>query len=114
MTDLFSDLKPTPSGLTTVVNLRTDGFDTYVGRAGHGYDGYFGNPYRVEEYGSQAISLFRAYFLKRVDSDPDFRSKVLALQGKRLGCFCAPSRCHADVIAEWVNLQWRLNRWSNP
>lgn len=26
-----------------------------------------------------------------------------ALKGKILGCYCAPQRCHADIIAEYAN-----------
>ena len=89
-------------GRTIVVNLRAEEFDVYIGRAGRGQDGYFGNPYTVQEHGLQAIELFRSYFLQRIESEPAFRLRVLALKGKRLGCFCKPKPCHGDVIAEWV------------
>ena len=98
--------------ITTVVNLRKEPYDVYVGRAGHGEDGPFGNPIRAMEPCSECgkshtpretIPCFEKVFLRRVASDPTFRAKVLALKGKRLGCFCAPASCHADVIAAWVD-----------
>lgn len=75
-------------------------YDVYIGRAGHGEDGYFGNPFR----GLDAVPQFKSWFLNRVATDAVYRSRVLALMGKRLGCFCYPKQpCHGDVIARWVD-----------
>jgi hypothetical protein len=92
---------------TRVVNLRTSEYDVYIGRAGQGLDGYFGNPYRVEVDGDrkQVLALFSEYFLWRVAHDAVFRRRVLGLRGKRLGCFCKPESCHGDVIVEWILAQ---------
>lgn len=100
---------------TLVVNIRTDPFDAYIGRAGKGMPGTFGNPYRPGEGGAVAcLNRFADYFLKRVEADPEFRRQVLALRGKRLGCFCAPPGgatardplvCHGQVIAAWLDSQ---------
>jgi len=91
--------------VTRAVNLRREPYDTYIGRAGKGQSGYFGNPYRVQEHGRAALDLFRVYFLRRMDDDSVFRARVLALRGQRLGCFCKPSPCHGDIIAEWIDAQ---------
>lgn len=98
---------------TMVVNLRYDDYDVYIGRAGKGQTGYFGNPhtqgmvYCPECHGhhdrKDAIEAFKQYFLKRVAEDKEFRANVLALRGKRLGCFCKPLPCHGDVIKEWLD-----------
>jgi len=90
---------------TTVVNLHQEEFDVYIGRAGHGYDGTFGNPFLLAEGESRGATIqrFKTYFLERVAEDPDFRERVIALKGKRLGCFCAPHPCHGDVIAAWLD-----------
>ena len=32
---------------TRVVNIRKEAYDVYIGRAGKGQDGYFGNPFRL-------------------------------------------------------------------
>ena len=90
----------------TVVNIRREAFDVYIGRAGHvAEDGYFGNPFVVGRDGTRAecITNFQVWFQKRLVEDPEYRRRVLALRGKRLGCFCAPAACHGDVIAAWVN-----------
>lgn len=98
---------------TTVVNARKSPYDVYIGRPGRGVEGPFGNPIRemVEcpecsaFHTSRAalMSCFKTYFERRVAQDLEFRAAVLALRGKRLGCFCVPGLCHGDVIAAWVN-----------
>jgi hypothetical protein len=88
-----------------VVNLRKSEYDVYIGRAGKGQSGYFGNPYSVSEYGDEAIPLFRKYFYDRLNADIIFKVHVLSLKNLTLGCFCAPRACHGDIIAEWVNAQ---------
>lgn len=91
---------------TKVVNLKHgEKYDVYIGRAGHGEDGYFGNPYRrrPNESREDCIARFAVYFLARVKRDAEFRQRVLALRGKTLGCFCAPWPCHGNVIAAWVD-----------
>ncbi len=91
--------------MTRVVNLRRERYDVYIGRAGKGQDGYFGNPFTVREHGHKALDLYRDYFLRRLETDGGFRARVLALRGKTLGCFCKPGPCHGDVIAAWVDAQ---------
>lgn len=89
--------------MTTVINLyKTRDYDVYIGRAGKGQDGYFGNPYKA---GTRAenIKMFKAYFLAKLKTDPMFRKRVLELKGKTLGCFCKPQACHGDVIAKYLN-----------
>lgn len=91
---------------TTVVNIRTSAeYDEYIGRAGHGEDGYFGNPFKLQRHEPRGITIekFTAYFYKRLESDPVFKERILALRGKVLGCFCKPNACHGDVIAKYVN-----------
>ena|SRR5713226_331526 len=89
---------------TVVVNINKEGFDVYVGCAGRGEDGYLGNPFRMGSGISRedAVQKFQKYFTERIQKDPEFKRRVLALTGKRLGCFCKPKACHGDVIADWL------------
>lgn len=90
---------------TTVVNIhRDEPYDVYVGRAGKGQDGYFGSPC-VSGSRSTNIRAFESYFRARIARDPEYKARVLALRGQRLGCFCAPQICHAHVIAAWIDAQ---------
>ena len=90
---------------TVVVNIKKEPFDVYFGRARRGEAGYFGNPFRIGNGVSRedAVERFQAYFADRIEKDSEFRRRVLALRGKRLGCFCKPNACHGDVIADWLN-----------
>lgn len=90
---------------TTVVNLRKDRYDVYIGRAGQGQDGYFGNPFKLDPKGNRGETLdrFREYFYTRLKQDPQFKKRVLELRGKVLGCFCKPQPCHGDIIAGYLN-----------
>ena len=95
------------AALCQVVNMQRASYDVYIGRKGKGEDGYFGNPFRIGKDGTrdEVVEKFRVWFLRRVSVDPSYRKRVLALRGKKLGCFCKPQACHGDVIAEWVNSQ---------
>lgn len=90
---------------TKVVNLKNEMYDVYIGRAGKGQDGYFGNPFRLHSNESRGSTLerYREYFYGRIDTDPVFRERIHALKGKTLGCFCKPYPCHGDIIAEYLN-----------
>ena len=99
---------------TTVVNIHLHEYDVYMGRAGHGHDGYYGNPTprRKGAPPGSTLSAYCDYFFERVESDPEFRNRIFALRGKRLGCFCVKEPwtpytpgafyCHAQVIANFV------------
>lgn len=86
---------------TQVVNIRREPYDVDIGRAGRGEDGSFGTPFplRREADRPAVLARYRQYFFDRLANDPDFRRRVEALRGQRLGCFCAPRPCHGDVIA---------------
>jgi hypothetical protein len=91
--------------MTKTVNIYTSGYDVYIGRAGKGQDGYFGNPFRLR-YGEKrgaTIERYRTYFHNRMETDPEFKRRVHELKGKTLGCFCKPYPCHGDVIVEYLN-----------
>lgn len=100
-----------------VVNIhRGHPFDVYIGRAGHGYDGRFGNPIRVGDSCPVCAKVHRApggtlacydkWLRQRVAEDPAFAAEVAALAGKRLGCFCAPRPCHGRLLER---VAWEIN-----
>lgn len=93
--------------MTKVVNLRFAPYDVYIGRAGKGKDGYFGNPIKLKpgESRGSTIEKYKIYFYNRIQTDEEFKKKVLELQGKTLGCFCKPNSCHGDVIKEYLDYE---------
>lgn len=94
----------------TIVNLYQEEFDVYIGRHGKNKNGYFGNLHPIgmcnickrSHDRADAIESYKVYFLKRVQEDEIFKTHVLALAGKRLGCFCRPHACHGDIIVDWL------------
>lgn len=79
----------------------------YIGRTGHGLNGYFGNPIALKgaKRGS-TLELYRQYLDKRLSSDETFYRKVMELKGKTLVCFCKPKPCHGDILIEYIERLW--------
>ena len=94
---------------TTVVNLKGHRRDAsfadvvYVGRAvrrggWHLEASSFANPFRPGPDGprDEVLDRYRSWIANR----PDLLARLPDLKGRRLGCWCAPRPCHADVLAE--------------
>lgn len=77
---------------TRVVHCKREAFDEYIGRPSP-----LGNPFQIGRDGSRTdvISKYETYIRAR----PHLMKLARALKGKTLGCWCAPSLCHGDVIA---------------
>jgi uncharacterized phage-like protein YoqJ len=92
--------------MTQLINIhkaKTNARHVYIGRAGHGHDGYFGNPFRLEDFGGDRVAClaaYRRYFYERLANDLEFRDRIHALKGETLSCFCWPDLCHGEVIIE--------------
>jgi len=84
---------------TTVVNIKHETYGVFIGRPS-----IFGNPYIIERDGTrkEVVELYRQYFLLKVARDEQFKKRILALKGKKLGCYCKPLPCHGDVIVEYL------------
>jgi hypothetical protein len=91
--------------VTRVVDIRHAKFDVYIGRAGNGESGYFGNPFKLahESLRANVLEQYKIYFFQRLERDKFFKERVMELRGKVLGCFCHPMSCHGDVIASYLN-----------
>lgn len=102
---------------TTVVNLKSERCDIKICRTQDNRipkapaNGCFGNPFFLkdidnDEERKEVIRKYKQYFDAKIEMDYDFRDAVLALRGKKLGCFCKqPDKnvaCHGDVIVEWL------------
>lgn len=89
---------------TTVVNVYRDEYDVYIGRAGRGQDGVWGNPFSVRTLDpafrvgthDEAVDRHAAW----LPTQPHLMARLHELRGQRLGCFCKPQkRCHGDNLA---------------
>lgn len=81
-----------------VVNKYNSDFDINIQRGT-----VWGNPFTIEEYGTQAVPLFKEYFINLIKSGIITRDHLEVLRGQRLGCTCSPKACHGDIIAKIVN-----------
>lgn len=104
--------------MTKVVNIYQEEYDVYIGRAGRGSTGYFGNPFTLGGGArGSTIEKYKIYFYNRLKNDPEFKEKILALKGKTLGCFCKPKACHGDIIADYLDyediLRAKYPEWKN-
>ena len=96
----------------------------YIGRAGKGLKGYFGNPIVVGKQcpvcrswhnsGGSTLPCYRKWLITKVYNDPDFRQKLLELKDKTLVCFCKPAPCHGDIIKEYLEITPRQLKEVTP
>ena len=86
--------------MTRVVNKNKEKYDVYVGRPS-----IFGNPYILKDESERdlVIARYKKYFYNRLETDSEFKEKILELKNKTLGCFCSPRKCHGDVIKEYLD-----------
>ena len=91
--------------MTKVVNIKNSEFDVYIGRGSR-----WGNPFIIGEHGDreEVIRKYRDYVL----STPELMDSLQELNGKRLGCHCAPKPCHGNVLAQLIFEQELLSRMS--
>ena len=92
-------IKDTPS------NYKENKEYVYIGRAGKGESGYFGNPFPLKNYKNrvECMEAFKKYFYDRIENDEEYRNKIMELKDKILVCFCAPQLCHGNLIVEYLN-----------
>lgn len=89
---------------TTVVNLRNDPYDVYIGRGSK-----WGNPFSHKPGTTARFRVSsRAEAIRRyhewIIDQPELLAALPELVGKRLGCFCKPKACHGDILVE---LLWK-------
>jgi hypothetical protein len=79
---------------------------TYVGRPS-----IYGNPFpmRRESERESVCLQYEQYFNELIEDSEEVKVAMENLVAKamedgyiRLGCFCAPRRCHADTQARWI------------
>ena len=82
---------------SSVVHCKRARFDTYIGRPSK-----WGNRFVIGRDGTrdEVIEKYRQWLMQQPALLAAAREE---LAGKVLGCFCAPQKCHGDVLAEIAN-----------
>lgn len=95
------------NGWTVVANINTDhaliswaeskGKYVYVGRGSK-----WGNPYQIPQDGNRdrVCWCYEQHYIK---FKPSILDDIETLEGKVLGCYCSPQRCHGDELAKRAN-----------
>ena len=90
------------------IGRKNDRNAQYIGRGSP-----LGNPFRIHDYGSkverdEVVEKYRQYFEREYkNNDAMLRElrrlyRIAANGDLILGCFCAPKRCHGEVIKEFL------------
>lgn len=104
---LFENLAPKTN--LTVVNVYHDDYDEYIGRENKKLGlkaSIFHNPFIIGRDGTrdEVLELYRPYIKRKLDRGEIPIKKLLALQGKRVACYCAPNkRCHGHILDELIS-----------
>jgi hypothetical protein len=89
------------SVLAPVLNAKHVGKKPTADRVYVGRPSKWGNPFVIGRDGTrdEVIAKYRAWIARQ----PSLMAALGELRGKHLVCWCAPERCHADVLIELAN-----------
>lgn len=111
---------PAPGPPTTVVNVRKDTFDVYIGRKWRAEEdqcvgpncveslpeSVYANPFPLWKYSQRdrVVELYEELWRQRLGgkSRALWLGRLRDLKGKRLGCWCAPLACHGHVLVKLI------------
>jgi hypothetical protein len=83
-------------GAPRAVHCKRERHHIYIGRPSK-----WGNPFVVGKHGTREHVIERyEHWLREND---ELMAALPELRGKVLGCWCAPSACHGDVLARLAN-----------
>ena len=88
---------------TTVVHHLHDDFDVYIGREVPDRrirGSKWGNPFIMLDESDAERERVLASYGDWIVTQAALMGSLEDLRGKRLGCWCAPRRCHGDVLVE--------------
>lgn len=81
-----------------VVKKGTAAYDIFVGRPSK-----WGNPFVIGVHGDREEVIDR--YEEWIRTQPDLIAALPELKGKVLACFCAPRRCHGDILIKLMQEQ---------
>lgn len=85
--------------------MKNEPYDVYIGRGSK-----WGCPYtiikdrptlatEIVDSKEVALSKYKEYVL----NSPELLDSLDELEGKTLGCFCKPEKCHGDILLELLS-----------
>lgn len=99
-----------------VVHCKRESYDIYIGRGPcpqTGESGRWGNPFRLGPEDSRGATLerYRAWLWREIRAGRIPLADIAALDGKTLGCWCAPRPCHGNILSAAAS--WATERTSH-
>ena len=58
----------------------------------------WGNPFKAKKTNKKSVNKCLKRYEDHVRKNPDLFNAVMELEGKELGCWCKPFRCHGDIL----------------
>ena len=85
-----------------LVHCKKEAFDIYIGRKnGKLEQSKWANPYIVGIHGNREKVIQKySLYIRKV---PELMNSLHELNGKTLGCWCAPLACHGSILIELFN-----------
>jgi hypothetical protein len=76
--------------------MRTDTYDVRIDRKSK-----WGNPFVMGRDGDRAavVAKHKVWLWSEIKAERITRADLASLDGKRLGCHCAPLACHGDTLS---------------
>lgn len=86
------------TAVTRIANIREVGWPRNPNEVFIGRPSPWGNPFIIGKHGDRdtVIQMYRDYLA----ANPSLLAQLPTLAGKTLYCFCAPQRCHGDILIE--------------
>lgn len=78
-----------------VVNINENDYDVFIGRPSK-----WGNPFKINTDGDR-LEVIRKYE-KYIRNNKKLLEDLQELEGKILGCYCKPRKCHGDVLVKLI------------
>lgn len=99
--ELETCCKEGTKAMCRVLNIRQVGKQPAADRVYVGRPTKWGNPFKIGCDGTReaVIAKYRAWIVRQ----PALMAALPELRGKNLVCWCAPERCHAEVLIELAN-----------
>lgn len=82
-----------------VANIRNQPYDVYIGRENKTFGlkaSKWANPFVIGPDGSrdEVLAKYENWLLEH----PELLNQLSELDGKTLGCWCHPQKCHGDIL----------------
>tara|TARA_R110000765_G_scaffold7963_7_gene26128 strand:+ start:3823 stop:4089 length:267 start_codon:yes stop_codon:yes gene_type:complete len=82
--------------MTKVVHCNRSEYDVRISRPSK-----WGNPFEIGKDGTRDEVIIK--YENWIVNQPELMESLHELEGKKLGCWCSPKKCHGDVLIMLLN-----------